>query len=217
MSTVPSPNWRPAPRPVDGRPGPYGAPEEVIETLFIGNCVPGTTDQHLSEAFGSFGTLVTCFLLQKPSQTGYISGFVRYQLKSSAEDALQVANHGHLTVGGSVISAQWADKNSRPTTGLIGGLPPQVTNSFAGAPPQQHMQMLPPPPPPIGMPSYQVNPEALAVSSQTLASPMFDENGEEIATIWIGDVLPEVSDADLVTACMPYGTLITCFLLKVIP
>lgn len=196
----------PIPRSVSGRPAPYIGPDEIIETLFIGNCVPGTSDQQLAEVFGSLGSLVTCFLLHKPSQSGYISGFVRYAQRFHAEDALQVCNHGHITVNGSVVSAQWAEKNSRPTTGIIGGppAPPMISNGFAGDLAVHQTNQ----PPPLGMPSYQVNLEG---PSQPVA---FDTDGEEIATIWIGDVLPEAHDSDLVSACLPYGTLVTCFLLK---
>jgi len=50
---------------------------------------------------------------------------------------------------------------------------------------------------------------------ETLAVPTVDEtSGEDITTIWVGNVLPGTVDADMAAAFTRFGELMCCFLLK---
>lgn len=56
--------------------------------------------------------------------------------------------------------------------------------------------------------------QQLAAKAEQIAPAIYESSGEEIATLWVGNVLQGTTDADMVVAFSPYGPLLCCFLLK---
>jgi len=95
-----------------GSPYAASSPVEEIATLWIGNCLPGTSDADLALGMAPYGHMVACFLLKKLSPQGQLSGFVRYTARYEAAMALEAINNGQIVVNGSIISGKFAAKNS---------------------------------------------------------------------------------------------------------
>mmetsp|Transcript_30106 Transcript_30106/g.70199 ORF Transcript_30106/g.70199 Transcript_30106/m.70199 type:complete len:590 (+) Transcript_30106:141-1910(+) len=96
------------------RPLDFNLDEGVITTLWIGNAVPGTTDEELTNGFRRYGQLVCCFLLKKLSPNGNMSGFVRFATRPQAARALDAVSSGDVAIRGSILTAKWASQNSKP-------------------------------------------------------------------------------------------------------
>lgn len=102
--------------------GPYGVAlgtedtngAEEVTTLWVGNCMPGSTDADLAVAMAPFGQMESCFLLKKLSPQGQLSGFVRFKHRDDASRALQAISSGAVVVNGLGLSAKFASKNSSP-------------------------------------------------------------------------------------------------------
>lgn len=105
-----------------GAAGPYAAvpgveeasASEEVTTLWVGNCMPGSTDADLAVAMAPFGLMESCFLLKKLSPQGQLSGFVRFKRRDDAARALQAISSGAVVVNGLALSAKFASKNSSP-------------------------------------------------------------------------------------------------------
>merc|ERR1719189_2566733 len=94
------------------------APAEEVATLWVGNVLPGTSDDELSFAFSPFGTLLACFLVKKLSPQGQMSGFVRYTSRGEAALALQACESEAVMISGAPVRAHWASENSKVTRRL---------------------------------------------------------------------------------------------------
>jgi RNA recognition motif-containing protein len=206
---------------------PYGQldGEEELATLWVGNALPGTTDAELAVAFKPFGTLLTCFLLQKLSPNGQLSGFVRYATRDEADMALQVVNHGHITCNGATVTAKWADKNSKPSIGqakqnlesaLLGNADVQIQSARQA----QALQVAPSlyamgeGDAPVTGGLYSGSQRSAAPLPQVVQSPEPVDPNDPIATLWVGNVLSGTTDAEMVVTFSTYGQLLACFLLK---
>lgn len=273
---------------------PYGSPPaEEITTLWIGNCLPGTTDEALAVQMVPFGDLVACFLLKSLSPQGQMSGFVRYRTREQAAVALEAINNGQIMVNQSIISGKFASRNSselkdaalaaqqkaiiqaayiEASMGQSLGqswIDPSQGQSWID-PSQQSQQ--------AGLPGFEVASNALlqpdgqmttaealiaavggaqsvaqlealqsALNEQALQTALNEEAAtqpsqtaltnqdlqqilsqtimnlksqnvapdvEEITTLWIGNCLPNTTDAEVAAAMSQYGNLLSAFLMK---
>lgn len=117
---------------------------------------------------------------------------------------------------GAAIACKWADKNSRPTSGLVlPGQPGFGDPSFQAA--NFHD-----PPPLTGFLTGSLATDtfgqlqAAAMAPRAVAPPPGSqlESGEELTTLWIGNAVQTTTDAELQVTFSAYGSLVACFLLK---
>lgn len=136
--------WRPAAAP-GSRPGPYGAAQanggagEEITTLWVGDLPAETTDDELLTGFVMYGNVKSAKVGFRPAASGMRSGFVRYETRLEADEALHLAASGMLVVLGQAVTCQWARQNSNG--GKSGGKGGKggggaIENSYAAAPVQ---------------------------------------------------------------------------------
>merc|ERR1712232_1474685 len=252
-----------------------------ITTLWVGNALPGTTDQDLLNAFAQFGEIICCFLLKRLSPNGNLSGFVRFRTRAEAAIALGHVEAGSIVVNGSTLTAKWTEKNTVPlgsersesssmppapppaqnaqgeeiTTIWIGNaLPGTVDADMVNAFGQFGNMMccfllkrLSPNGQLSGFVRYHNRDDAgraldavqrgqivlkgsivtgkwASVNSKPLETvqvgvaptgPSHDQTtGEEITTLWVGNVMPDSTDVEMQIQFAPYGNMQCCFLLK---
>merc|ERR1712228_245248 len=103
------------------------------------------------------------------SPNGYLSGFVRFSNGNEAQNALAAIENRTLLLHGAPIAAKWADKNSRPTSGL------GVSVGHVSVDPSMQQQMF-----------------LTGEPSRPHASQPADgfALGEELTTIWVGNAMP---------------------------
>jgi len=158
---------------------------EEITTLWIGNCLPNTTDADVAASMSQYGQLVSCFLMKKLSPQGQMSGFVRYSSRQQASFALDHIMNGQAIVKGSAISGKWATKNSKPLSD------PALAASQAAMLAAASSTGLAPTPPPS-------------------ATPV----GDDITTLWVGNVPFGTTNEVFQAALAPLGEMVCCFLHK---
>lgn len=90
---------------------PQTAPAEGVSTLWIGNMLPGTTDQMMAVQLVRFGELTSCFLMKTLSPKGQMSGFARFASQECARQALDAVLMGNVIVNGSPVSGKFASRN----------------------------------------------------------------------------------------------------------
>jgi len=96
---------------------------EDITTLWVGNILPGTTNEDMSAVFSLYGHLLACFTLKSLSPQGQMSGFVRYTTRQEAAVVLQAIENESVAIRGSIIRGKWATENSNISKKLGGESP----------------------------------------------------------------------------------------------
>jgi len=161
-------------------------PVEEITTLWIGNCLPNTTDADVAATMSSYGNLLSCFLMKRLSPQGQMSGFVRYASREQAAFALDHIMNGQAIVKGSAISGKWASKNSKPLAD------PNLAAQQAAMLQAAASTGQAPTPPPSASP----NP------------------GDDITTLWVGNIPFGTTNEIFQQAVAPLGEMTCCFLHK---
>ncbi|KII70892.1 ELAV-like protein 2 [Thelohanellus kitauei] len=70
-------------------------PEIKDANLYVGGLPPGTTAEDLRKLFGKFGEIITCRVVQAENSSDYYFGFVRFDTKKEATNAME-ALHGKI-------------------------------------------------------------------------------------------------------------------------
>lgn len=181
--------------------GPYGGPAgyasglEEITTLWVGDLPAECSNDDLLYGFAEYG-LLNASVSSRLAASGARSGFVRFGSSHQAQAALNAAHGGMIAVGGQPVVCQWARQNSfsgatsdhiqsqpqhqafAPPGGGFNMAPPARGKGYSKGYPVQGYAPVPPAryAPPV-RPGWQVGPLPTAW-------------GEDIATLWLGN-LPE--------------------------
>lgn len=116
--------YGPAALPRVGRLGPYAQEAtEELSTVWMGNLPPNVTQADLLAELSEFGVIINTLISGRPAPSGALSGFVRFATRAEASALLCAASVGKVAVLGSLVTCEWARRNSHVAGHDNGGRP----------------------------------------------------------------------------------------------
>lgn len=189
--------------------------------VFVGDLSPEVNDEVLNKAFGAFGSLSEARVMwdmNSGKSRGY--GFLSFRERADADQAIATMNGEWL--GSRAIRVNWANQKTQtgptrtggPPMGGGGGPPPSGQPPYMPPPTMQHS--LPPPSHhfgPSGMAAapmaHQAPPPASYSPAPTLSYDVVAAQTPEFnTTVYVGNLIPYVSQADLIPLFQGYGYIV---------